>query len=247
MECLTEKLVKEYCRSILENIGVSGEDEEQFFGVYIRSVSLMYSGYGLRIYLARNASEYDVLVRYDGKMVFASENRTFEHGDWEEVLYELFLKAPKMAAAERARREEQYRKEEEIRILRKRLNECPNLLPMETTSYSIAPGNSGVTVKEYADSFVKVVQTLSGSSWSGHVSTIEVYEPKFVKEKHWYGTTEKCEYELVFDGRVFVDGYWRYHLLELMEKEEAIRKAKADAEWAARPSAEDYLRQIRGL
>ena len=240
MKRLTEELVRKYCVSILDNIGVSDNEEERCFGFYIYAVSKMFSGYGLEICRAR----YVDIDEIDKKTVFATENQTFCHGDWEELLYELFLKAPGLAAARKAREDEERRKKEEWEAIYDFLVKCPDYLPLGEASYSIALCNSGVFTREYVDSIVKVVQTKSGDSWSGHYTTVKIYVPEIIKTRHWYGTTEETRDKLVFDGykkESFIDGYWRQHLIELVEAEKARR------EKASSPSVEKLLEQIRDL
>lgn len=223
---LTKESVMECCAGILNNIGVDGGEQERYFGIYIHVATQVYSGYGLEIYRANYVDSDNILITYDKKTVFASESGVFNHGDWEEVLYELSLKAPEMAAVRKARMEERRREEEEWGEISNCLTKSPNFLPMKEIDYSIAPGNSGITTMEYADDVVRVVQTKSGSSWSGRSSAVKIYVAETFVKKHWYGNKTKRYWKLVFDGwrnkEAFVDGYWRYHLMELVEAEKRL-------------------------
>ena len=238
---LTDDLMEKYCIGILDNLSVRDTERDDVFGGY-DTVGRKYEGYGLTLYQHYNPPHgyCGFYVKFNGRKVYESDGSLFFHGDWEQILYELYLKTPdiavQIAASDRAKR---------TRIngwkkLCTYLKNCDKYLPMES-EYHIRRSGTGTTTNKYVDDVVKVVQIRERD-----FCNLQVFIPEIIREKRWYGTKEVCQYKLVFDNsdyKVFSDGGWRRHLIDLIETEKARIRAEEDEQCTS--SAKKYLDMIR--
>lgn len=238
---LTNEKVREYCLSILDNLGKNTFERDELYGG--TSVSgREYYGYGL--YIGQKYEDNTIRISFEEKSVFRSDVGVIYHGGWEQVLFELWRKAPTLAETYRLKAAKKRRKIENWKSLGEYLERFLKYLPMETTRYE-GPTRSVVT-SVYVDNVVKVIQEKVG--WENPRPDIRVYVSEIIEENRWYGKKKIQQYKLVFDNHQqesFIDGDWHQYLIDIIKA--WMAKKEVEENERIEISAQNILNDIKNI
>ena len=240
--------------TVVANIGTYEDEEDDYCSSLSHNVARVYTGFGLAIGFPIATGSQKLTVRYEGRIVFNTVidggtikhawhnsrsvfrpdlpqnlSYVFEHGVWEDVLHELCQKSSKVRA-DSARREADAMTQ--AAWVRQFNEDCCNYLPLKF-DYYVAPARS-YEDGFYEDNVVRVVN----NGGRGYPS-ISIY-----RKKGLFGKSVELVFK--YDG-TFVHGDWLGHVQGLIEQGKVRRQMEIAAELAARPTAQDYLNQIRNL
>ncbi len=250
----TDEEIRTMAWAVVTSIGTYEDEEDDYCSSLSHDVARVYAGFGLAIGFPMITGSQRLTIRYESRIVFntvvdgdtikhawynsrsvfrpdLSQNLSyvFEHGVWEDILYELCQKSSKVRA-DGVRRETEARAQ--AAWIRQLNEDCCNYLPL-TFNYHVAPARS------YEDGFYEdSVVRVTNSGDRSHPS-ISIY-----RKKGLFGKSVELVFK--YDG-TFVDGDWLGHVQRLIEQGKARRQREIATELAARPTAQDYLNQIRNL